>query len=61
MGLHCFTDPEDSEKYINTSWVPDYCHHIFPCFDQLDIKAKWKLKTVVPDDWIVVSNELESK
>jgi aminopeptidase N len=41
---------------VNTSWAADFCHHVFPCFDQGDIKAKWKLKAIVPDDWTIVSN-----
>jgi aminopeptidase N len=59
IGLSRFVDPDDGEEYINTSWVADYCHHVFPCFDQLDIKAKWSLKAIVPEDWVIVSNELE--
>ena len=61
MGLHKFKDPRDGAVYIHTRWVPDYAHYIFPVFDQLDIKSRWKLKVVVPDDWIVISNEAQIK
>lgn len=58
VGLYKYKDPVDGEVYIHTRWVPDYAHYVFPVFDQLDLKAKWKLRTVVPDNWMVVSNEV---
>ena len=35
----------------------DYCHWVFPVFDQPDIKATWTVTTVIPSDWDAVSNE----
>lgn len=35
----------------------DYCHWVFPCFDQPDIKAPWTLTVAIPTDWEAVSNE----
>ena len=58
VGLHKYKDPVDNETYVQTRWMPDYAHYVFPVFDQLDIKAKWKLKVIVPNDWLVVSNEV---
>ena len=34
---------------------------MFPNFDQPDLKAKWKLTATVPENWVVISNERESK
>ena len=35
----------------------DYCHWVFPCFDQPDLKANWTLTVAIPSDWEAVSNE----
>ena len=40
-------------------FAPDAAHWFFPCFDQPDLKATWKLDAVVHYDWVVVSNDLE--
>jgi aminopeptidase N len=57
MGLHTFIDPEDKEQYLYTQFEPDYCHYVFPCFDQPDLKATWTFKSVVESYWSVISNE----
>ena len=58
-GLHSFTDHADNLQYIYTKLEPSYCHYVFPNFDQPNLKANWTLKAVVPDDWLVISNEIE--
>ena len=58
-GLHSFTDHTDNLQYIYTKLEPSYCHYVFPNFDQPNLKANWTLKAVVPDDWLVISNEIE--
>ena len=45
------------EQYLFTQFEADYCHWVFPVFDQPDLKAKWTLTAVVPSTWDVVSNE----
>ena len=56
-GLHSFIDGKDGEQYIYTQFEPDYCHMVFPCFEQPSIKATFTLRAQSPADWIVVSNE----
>lgn len=61
IGFHSFIDQVDNQQYLYTNLEPNYCHYVFPVFDQPDIKAKWTLKTVIPNDWSVISNQLENK
>ena len=56
-GLSSFQDGRD--QYVGTSYAPEHAHHVFPCFDQPDLKAKIKLSAFVPKEWQVVSNEKE--
>lgn len=56
-GIHSFTDAADNTQYLYTQFEADYCHWVFPVFDQPDIKAKWTFSAVVPEDWTVISNE----
>ena len=44
VGLHSFTDKVDAEQYIYTQFEADFCHYVFPCFDQPDLKATWKFQ-----------------
>lgn len=60
-GIHSFTDKVDMQQYLYTQFEPNYCHYLFPSFDQPDIKAKWSLSTMTPSDWAIISNELEDK
>ena len=57
VGLHSFIDGKDGEQYIYTQFEADFCHFVFPCFDQPDIKATFTLCARVPADWIAISNE----
>jgi aminopeptidase N len=41
-------------------FVPARASHVFPCFDQPDIKAAWDLALDVPRGWKAVSNGPES-
>lgn len=56
-GLHSFIDGKDGEQYLYTQFEPDYCHMVFPCFEQPSIKSTFTLRAQSPADWIVVSNE----
>jgi hypothetical protein len=60
-GVHSFTDKVDMQQYLYTQFEPNYCHYVFPSFDQPDIKAKWSLSTMAPNDWSIISNENEDK
>ena len=57
VGLHSFIDSADEEQYLYSQQCAYYCHYVFPCFDQPDLKAVWTFDVVVPEEWTVVSNE----
>ena len=48
---------EDNEIYIYSHFEPYFANRVFPCFDQPNIKATFKLLIVAHADWISVSNE----
>ncbi len=56
-GLHSFVDPEDGASYLYSNLEPFSAHRIFPCFDQPDIKATYRLLVTAPDHWQVISAE----
>src|SRR5262249_25935056 len=43
-------------EYIYTLFVPMDAEMAFPCFDQPDLKAKFKLSVQHPTGWTVISN-----
>lgn len=43
-----------NEDFLYTLLVPDRASTLFPCFDQPDIKAHYKLKITAPKDWKVL-------
>ena len=51
-----FEDKDDGSEYIYTLFVPMDADMAFPCFDQPDLKAKFKLEVDSPVDWTVISN-----
>ena len=57
VGLHSFVDKADGLQYLYTQFEADYCHFVFPCFDQPDIKATWKFSAATNEDWTVITNE----
>jgi aminopeptidase N len=54
-----FEDKDDGTEYIYTLFVPMDADMAFPCFDQPDLKAKFKLEVFTPAHWTVVSNTPE--
>ena len=54
-GFHRFTDPEDGEVYVYSNFQPFAAHRLFPCFDQPDLKAVFRLTVTAPGDWEVIS------
>ena len=44
------------DEFLYTLLVPDRARTLFPCFDQPDLKARYTLSLVVPEDWTAVSN-----
>ena len=51
-----FEDRDDGAEYIYTLFVPMDASMAFPCFDQPDIKGRFELTVVAPDEWSVISN-----
>ncbi|MFN8519812.1 MAG: aminopeptidase N [Chloroflexota bacterium] len=54
-GFHRFVDPEDATEYVYSNFQPFEAHRLFPCFDQPDIKATYRLTVDAPAHWAVVS------
>jgi aminopeptidase N len=44
------------EEYLYTLLVPDRCRSLMPCFDQPDIKGRFKLMLKIPSAWKAVAN-----
>ncbi|MFA7248047.1 MAG: aminopeptidase N [Dehalococcoidia bacterium] len=55
-GFHQFKDPEDGEEYLYTNFEPYSAHKLFPCFDQPDIKASYRLTVTAPAAWELIAN-----
>ena len=45
-----------SQDYLYTLFVPDHARSVFPCIDQPDVKALFKLTLEMPTDWRAISN-----
>lgn len=60
-GLVRFEDPVDHRVYTYTQLEPFDANRVFPCFDQPDLKATYKIKVKAPKDWVVISSVRESK
>ena len=45
-----------SADYLYTLFVPDHARSVFPCFDQPDLKGRYKLTLQLPDSWRAISN-----
>jgi aminopeptidase N len=44
-----------NDDYMYTLFVPDHARQAFPCFDQPDLKAHFRLSLTVPRTWEAVS------
>ncbi len=51
-----YTDRDDGNEYVYTLFVPMDASMAFPCFDQPDLKAKFRLDVTAPPAWQVISN-----
>jgi aminopeptidase N len=56
-----FEDKDDGSEYIYTLFVPMDAEMAFPCFDQPDLKAKFRLSVTTPGAWTVVANSRVEK
>ncbi|MFC5996718.1 aminopeptidase N [Pseudonocardia hispaniensis] len=55
-GLHRFVDPVDGEVYLYSQFETADAKRMFACFDQPDLKARFRLTVTAPVGWKVVSN-----
>lgn len=49
------------DDFLYTLFVPCRARTVFPCFDQPDMKATFRLKLEVPEEWQAVSNTIVEK
>ena len=49
-----------NEEFLYTLLVPDRARTLFPCFDQPDMKAQYRLSLTIPEEWVAVSNTVVS-
>ncbi|HEY1969057.1 MAG TPA: aminopeptidase N [Pseudonocardia sp.] len=58
-GLHRFVDPVDGAVYLYSQFETADAKRMFACFDQPDLKARYRLTVTAPPDWRVISNAPE--
>ncbi len=51
-----FEDKDDNTEYLYTLFVPMDAEMAFPCFDQPDLKGRFRLELSAPENWTVISN-----
>src|SRR5712692_5601989 len=51
-----YVDREDGSEYVYSLFVPSDASSAFPCFDQPDLKARFRLQLVLPRAWTAVAN-----
>jgi aminopeptidase N len=56
VGLHRFEDPVDGRVYTHSDFEPFDAHRAYPCFDQPDLKGRFRFSVRTPADWLAVSN-----
>ena len=54
--LTVYRDAADQRSYYYTLLVPADAHGLFPCFDQPDLRAKFRLELDIPQNWTAVAN-----
>jgi aminopeptidase N len=55
-ALTRFEDKDDGNEYIYSLFVPMDADMAFPCFDQPDLKGRFRLSLIAPAEWTVISN-----
>src|SRR3954454_13161462 len=51
-GLHRFVDPADGRSYLYTQFEPAEARRVYACFEQPDLKARFSISVVAPDNWL---------
>lgn len=59
-GVVRYSDKDDGSEYVYTLLVPSDASTVFPCFDQPDLKARFRLSVTAPEGWTVVANSAET-
>ena len=54
-----FEDKSDGQTYLYTLLVPSDANLLFPCFDQPDLKARFRWQLIAPAGWTVLTNGTE--
>ena len=49
-----------NDEFLYTLFVPARAQFAFPCFDQPDLKARYRLTLEVPADWQAIANGAET-
>jgi len=55
-GLHRYIDPVDGLEYLYTDLQPNMAMRVFPCFDQPDLRASFRLQLTLPSAWVASAN-----
>ena len=59
-GLYRFVDPIDNQVYIYSNSEPFAANQFFPCFDQPNLKATYRLEVIADSAWHIISSTKES-
>jgi aminopeptidase N len=59
-GFYRYVDNQDHKVYAYTDLEPYGANHVFPCFDQPDLKATFKMTVHAPQTWEIISNTIPS-
>ncbi len=55
-GLHRTVDPADAQPYLHLMSFLDSAPRCFGCFDQPDLKSRYRVRVTTPAAWTVVGN-----
>ncbi len=55
-ALTLYRDREDRSSYVYSLFAPADASSVFPCFDQPDLKARFRLALGLPRGWRAISN-----
>lgn len=54
--LTVYRDAQSGQEFFYTLVVPADAHRLYPCFDQPDLRANFRIELLLPSDWVAVSN-----
>ena len=60
-GMHRFTDPADQRTYLYSMCFQTEAPHIYPCFDQPDLKATFTVSASLPESWTFLTNTVATR